>query len=549
MSEPKAAATGNLAKTPIPELLVYALDHALDGTLVLEEPDGRKSAILFQAGAPAKAKTADPVAYLGQVLVEQGRINQATYEQALRESQATRQLLGQVLIQHRSISNEALVDALREQVIQKVSHLFNLSGDTVFGFYAGSDFLARWGGHPTRVKPLPLMWRGLRLFSDAAKVDALIARIGARQLKLYFEAPVGRFKLTPQERGVVDMLRARPTTLDVLLGSGLGSPMLVKRVVYALAVTRQLDFGVPGVEPLGLEEAPSSARLPVASVSGDARSDPPSFEARPIVPSAREVSAKPPRVSQAPRSPAELSPELIALKNELLQRAAAEDQSCYEVLDVPADADATTIQAAFFQLAKVWHPDRLPPELSELRESSTILFARMSEAHQILIDPERRREYDELLRGGGAITEEQEQVAQIVRAASAFQRAEVLLKKRDFKAAEAEALAAMTGDPEQAEYKALYAWICAEQPRDKYDDLIQLLNAALKAEPSNQRALWYRGQLHKRAGHDSKALRDFKQLLDLNPKHLDAQREVRLYEMRRSQPKEDKGILGKWFKR
>lgn len=549
MSKPKAAATGNLAKTPIPELLVYALDHALEGTLVLEEPDGRKSAILFQAGAPAKAKTAEPVAYLGQVLVEQGSIDQATYERALREAQATRQLFGQVLRRQGLISNEQLIEGLREQVIQKVSHLFNLSGETVFGFYAGNDFLARWGGHPTRVKPLPLMWRGLRLFADAAKVDALIARIGTRQLKLYFEAPVGRFKLTPQERGVVDVLRARPTTLEVLLASGLGSPSLVKRVVYALAVTRQLDFGIPGVEPLGLEEAPSSTRLPVVSVDDTGRSGRKLFEPRSIVPSAREASGRPPGASQAPKPAAELSPELEALKRELEERSAAEGQSHYEILGVAENATTSAIQAAFFQLAKVWHPDRLPPELSELREASTKLFARMSEAHQVLTDTERRAEYDRLLQTGGTSTEEQEQVAQIVRAAAAFQRAEVLLKKRDFKAAEAEALAAMQGDPDQAEYKALYAWICAEQPREHYDDLIQLLSSALKLEPNNQRALWYRGQLFKRVGDPDKALRDFSRLLELNPKHLDAQREVRLHQMRRSQPKEDKGILGKWFKR
>jgi cytochrome c-type biogenesis protein CcmH/NrfG len=76
-----------------------------------------------------------------------------------------------------------------------------------------------------------------------------------------------------------------------------------------------------------------------------------------------------------------------------------------------------------------------------------------------------------------------------------------------------------------------------------------MLGQALETEPNNQRALWYRGQLHKRAGHHNKATRDFKTLLEINPKHLDAQREVRLHEMRRSQPKEEKGILGKWFKR
>jgi cytochrome c-type biogenesis protein CcmH/NrfG len=173
----------------------------------------------------------------------------------------------------------------------------------------------------------------------------------------------------------------------------------------------------------------------------------------------------------------------------------------------------------------------------------------MSEAHQILSEPARRREYDELLKKRAGSTEEQEKVVQVVRAVAAFQRAEVLLKRHDFAGAEAEARAAMEDDPEQADYKALYAWVCAQHPRESYADEISLLNEALVAEPTNQRALWYRAQLFKRIGKGKRAARDFRALLELNPKHLDAQREVRLQDMRRSQPKEVKGIFGKWFKR
>ncbi|HEU5077254.1 MAG TPA: DnaJ domain-containing protein [Polyangiaceae bacterium] len=548
MNAPKASATGNLAKTPVPELLVYALDRSLEGTLVLEETDGKKSAIYFQNGAPAKAKTADAVAYLGQVLVEQGSITQELYQSTLAKVSSTRQLFGEVLLAEKAIRNQDLLEALREQVIQKVSHLFKLPGSTVFGFYSGSDFLARWGGPPTRVKPLPLLWRGLRLFTDESKVEALIQRIGERQLKLYMDAPIGRFKLTPQERGVVDLIRGRPTTLSVLFKSGLGHEGLVKRVIYALAVTRQLDFGVPGVEPVGLEEAPSSTRLPVydPEASGG-RVSRPSFSHRSIVPSQgglhSRLSSDPP-----PSAPVPLSPEHEALKAEIERRAAADDDY-YQVLGVPKDAPSSAIQAVFFQLAKVWHPDRLPPELAHVRDLDTKVFARMSEAHQILTDAVRRKEYDQLLAQGGGSAEEQEQITKVVRAATAFQRAEVLLKKRDLAGAEREALEAMHGDPEQAEYKALYAWVCAQSPRESYDDLVNLLDEALKAEPTNQRALWYRGQLHVRLGNPNRAIRDFKTLLEVNPKHLDAQREVRLHEMRRAGSKEEKGLLGKWFKR
>jgi len=550
MNAPKASATGNLAKTPVPELLVYALDRSLEGTLVLEEPDGKKSAIYFQNGAPAKAKTADAVAYLGQVLVEQGSITQEVYQSALTTVSSTRQLFGEVLLAEKAIRNQDLLEGLREQVIQKVSHLFKAPAATVFGFYSGTDFLARWGGPPTRVKPLPLLWRGLRFFADDAKVDTLIGRIGERQLKLHMDAPIGRFKLTPQERGVVDVLRGRPATLSVLLKSGLGHASLVKRVVYALAVTRQLDFGVPGVEPVGIEEAPSSTKLPVYDPNAaGGRVSRPSFSQRPIVPSQADVSA---RVSSRPPPSVRgmLSPEHQALQVDIERRAKAEGEDYYQVLGVARDIPSSAIQAAFFQLAKVWHPDRLPPELGHVKDLGTKVFARMSEAHQILSDAGRRKEYDQLLADGAGSAEEQEQVAKVMRAVSAFQRAEVLLKKRDLAGAEREALDAMQGDPEQAEYKALYAWICAQSPREKYDDLVHLLDEALKAEPSNQRALWYRGQLHVRLGNPARAIRDFKTLLEVNPKHLDAQREVRLHEMRRAgPPKDDKGLLGKWFKR
>jgi hypothetical protein len=38
----------------------------------------------------------------------------------------------------------------------------------------------------------------------------------------------------------------------------------------------------------------------------------------------------------------------------------------------------------------------------------------------------------------------------------------------------------------------------------------------------------------KRAGKDGLAMRDFRFIVDENPKHLDAVREIRLYEMRRA---------------
>jgi hypothetical protein len=60
------SAQGTLVETPLSHLLVYALDHRLEGTLVIEEPGQRRHAVYFSAGAPTIVHSADPVIRLGR---------------------------------------------------------------------------------------------------------------------------------------------------------------------------------------------------------------------------------------------------------------------------------------------------------------------------------------------------------------------------------------------------------------------------------------------------------------------------------------------------
>src|SRR5262249_27251066 len=140
--------------------------------------------------------------------------------------------------------------------------------------------------------------------------------------------------------------------------------------------------------------------------------------------------------------------------------------------------------------------------------------------------------------------EDEAKIARVVDAALELQKAEILLKKNDLAGAEALAARAAEADPGQPEHRTLLAWIRALRRGDPpgmkggmtsahFDDLISVLDDVLAKEPGYERALYYRGVLQKRAGRVEKAIRDFKAVADLNPKNLDAVREVRLYEMRR----------------
>jgi curved DNA-binding protein CbpA len=232
-------------------------------------------------------------------------------------------------------------------------------------------------------------------------------------------------------------------------------------------------------------------------------------------------------------------------------------QNYYQILGVDPSADRATIQAAFFGLAKTWHPDRIGPELEDIRDLASRTFARMSEAHQILTDDERRHEYDALLKQGGGSAEEQEQVARVLRAVMHFQKAEVLLKKGNGAEAALEVAAAVENDPE---YVALHVWLQAQAPErvqsGQYEDLIKRLSAVITQHSNHERARYYRAQIYKRAGKAEKAIKDFLWITEHNPKHLDAAREVRLYRMRKGDDRSGSGeakdrgsLLDKIFKR
>jgi tetratricopeptide (TPR) repeat protein len=241
-----------------------------------------------------------------------------------------------------------------------------------------------------------------------------------------------------------------------------------------------------------------------------------------------------------------------------------EDLDYYELLGVAHDAPVAQIQAAFFEAAKRFHPDKLGAELADLRPISAKLFARITEARQTLTNPELRSRYEAKLSQGVADgQDEQHRIQQIVNASTCFQKAEVLLKKRMLAAAEEEARRAYENDPEQADYLALLAWIQANKSDSVplLPEILAQLNVAVRMNPDSEKARFYRAQVLTRLGRNLEAVIDYKFVVAKNPRNIDAQREIRLWEMRQQTPAAASaqqranslpakgGVLSKLFKR
>ncbi|OQX66867.1 MAG: hypothetical protein B6A08_18240 [Sorangiineae bacterium NIC37A_2] len=524
MSQPPVAlARGVLETTPLPEFLIHAFDRQYDGTLVLQSKNGEKNALMFVRGAPAKARLTSTNIFLSQVLADLGLVRRELAESTQAECAALGLTHGQLLKQRGLIDDAGLYIAVREQLQRQVLALCDLPPDTDFGFF-GENFLAGYGPEGQwRVKPLPLIWRALVDHLPAARVAQIAAKIQTFPLKMRVEAPVARYHLKPNELSLVNLLRARPQPLEFLTECGVGTPEMVRRVAVALLLSRQLEGINDAREPVGLREPPES---------------PSSLMPPPTDVATRNVPAPRDKMSSLPTSWPTVTPapervdakQLDEFRREIEALTENPPATYYDVLGVPLNADPNTVRAEFFRLAKRWHPDKLPDELQSYRSAVTQIFARMSEAHQVLTDASRRADYDRRL--NEAPDSEQRKVTQILEAVSAFQRAEVLFKKKDYPRALEEAKRAFEGDSTQADHVALYAHLLSLQNSDSTYAL-SLLDRAVEMDNNNVKALWYRAQLNKKLGRQAQAVRDYRTIVELRPHHVEAQRELRLYEMRR----------------
>jgi hypothetical protein len=569
---PAPSASGTLAKTPLVHLLVYIHDRKLTGTIELATTDKRATAaIRFMAGEPAKVRTSAPGLSLGTVLRDLGFLTDAQLEDSLRKLQkakaAGRALHGQLLVDDRIVDRRKLESGLREQVARKLRAVAAMPPETMYGFYDGFDGLRGWGGDLEQgFDPIPMLWP---LLADSPPVDHVasgLARIGLAPLRLVKDADIARFALDDAGGRLVELLRGRPLGVSGLVTeSGLPRGQ-VELLAYLLLVTKRVEVLRGQEPPLSTPPAPGSAehapvsRAPVPAVE---RSSKPSFPRIKSASASGRMAAVPP-----PPPPPSLPAELAARWQEITDRASSIDRTDYfTMLDLARDATREEIETTFFALAKRWHPDRLPTELAPVRDPCSRVFGRMSEAHATLADEDKRKRYMNLLADGSGSPETQETVAKVLEAATDFQKAEVCFKRNDLAQAELWCRKATEGDPTQPNYRALLAWIIALKPEnhspEKTLEGIKALDDALAVNEKAEAAHVWRGMLYKRIGKEDLALLDFARAAELNPRNIDAAREVRLSQMRGggrsmapgrpgggSKPEEaGKGLLGRLFKK
>ncbi|MDY0004338.1 MAG: DnaJ domain-containing protein [Polyangia bacterium] len=236
-------------------------------------------------------------------------------------------------------------------------------------------------------------------------------------------------------------------------------------------------------------------------------------------------------------------PESLELLDELLRRLEEmEGKNPFELLGLGLDASALDVKKAYMVLVKKLHPDRLAAlGLETMAEAADTLFKRLSEANQALSSEEQvveaRRIYKDAADG-----QDPEAAMRAIEAEVSFQKGEVFFRKGDLALAEEHFAKAVEGNAEEGEHLAMLAWTryqrIARELRGQHRDAItKMMVQAVALSPRCARAHFFLGKLYQDDKRNDSALDSFRMAAKLKHGFIEAEREVRLIEMRQRSAK------------
>lgn len=537
-SDTPATAEGDLARTPFAHLLVYAVDRRLTGALFLREPlDAAASpvehVVRFARGTPVKVRPGDGFARLGELLVEAGALSPETLVEAL----ATKGLLGDVLLLAGCVERDRLEATCAAQFHRRMTRLFTLPPATTFRYCDGHVELLDYGGDPASADPLAILWTGLKAHGGApAMVEATLSRLGDLPLRIHPQATVTQLALADDEARVIDHLRSCPEGLGALGARDLLASERLRQLVYALAITRQLDVGssalpVGALDPtrttsrsLGrVQLKPTTHRLGAAAPDapgdgerGAASSKPTTGPRKPILTplSTQRLRDEPPMtIDSASSTTGPDRPALTATP----KKASADDRETLKSargIPVPERLRAPSVEVIDLDA---------PP--------STLKTEPM-----IAEDDVRSRRIEgppSSLRG--------------LSASALIALARERLLARDIDGAQEACLWSRNADPENQDVAVLEIWIRAQRAGVDLKGLTIELDELLSSSPDHRDARYYRAMLRKRLGDNAGAVRDLRLLQKRTPPDAEATKALEALEEPSAKPKS--GLLGWLFKR
>jgi len=540
--------SGNLAEISPVRLYGFAALTNASGSLQLELEKGGTLQISFRRGAPEHLGTDDPDLSLLRFLQQRGVVPAQKALEAEEQAKKSGQDIVSVLFQMQLIPPADAHKLLGDHA------LFLL--DKALVSWRGEFTFKKDAPSPAGAFPLGQKWTLLAEAIRRLDVPPLRARLGKKLLRPVQRSgglgvgKVEELALNAQETRVYASIDGTRTGEELLKAQ---DPSVTIRLLYLLVELGHLAFAeapeeeepttdpeLPKIEapkdlPRNAERAPQHRELPkVARDSQRTRAAAPPVmkSAPPVLHPQKPAAAPPPPIARPPptfaqgpegESPQAAVKRLTALSEKLVKA------DHFEALGLERKtATAAEAKRNFFVLAKELHPDTVSdPALGELKEIKELVFSRINEAAQVLTDDKRRKEYEEELEGKKNSVD----VARIFAAEENFQRAEIFIKARKYQEGLELLDKAISMNDQEAEF---FAWrgyarfLIARDRKAAYDEAADDCKKAIKMVDMCLPAHLFLGHMSKVVGETKLAQQCYQRVLQIDPKHVEAMRELRL---------------------
>lgn len=473
----------------MPQLLIELLAAGFTGTLRLQRARTTKS-VRFQQGAPVASESNVPGEQLAALLRDAGTIDESAHDQVVAYA-AEKNCKQQVaLLALKLLDPKQLFLTLKDQIGACLISCIAWP-DGQFEFEPGEAIAS--DVQMLRCDPYSLIQEGISTHWDPQR---LLADLGpqldryAKQTPTYL-AIAARFKLDAEVGRLATALDGSKT-----LGQAMGirgSQPATLAAAWVLAAGGLLCF--------------SDAPMPVASQLGEAEPAGPEIEievrkpvggrAKPTASEKADTDAKSEdRRAKQDKKAAQVRAEI----EQKLERLGELEH--YAVLGVEADAEASAIRRAYLVAAKRYHPDALARmSLDDIKEQASQLFARISEAYEVLSDPDERQHYDDSLLDDGPEID----AAVLAQAETFYRKGEILLKMGDFRGALEYLQNAVQVWPDEVAYQSDLGWVYYKKQPQELEPARKHLGKALELDPEHALTLYRMSFTLRALGQESAA--------------------------------------------
>lgn len=521
-------ATGTIADRPFGRTIATIAQRRFTGELRLVA-GGQQLGIGFRDGLIVAASGSHPADSAVKIALGAGLITSSQASEIMRTVAPGSDDVAIVGSAGRLAADQ--VARLRRRVVaNRAMRLFAVDA----GEFAIDDTLAMpVAADLVPIDPRVVIFQGVRAHFPEERILRELATLGDsfRLRDAIAGAELGAvYGFTEHEQPAIDALAARPLAPTALVQAVPAvEPRGVLAALYALAVCGHAEVATQRVTPSG---GTAASAITGGSSSGPRRKTP-TPPGRPAKPSATPR----PRAAAAAADIA-LIRALVRERTALLEAGADH----FALLGVTEQTSPDKIRAAYFEVARQLHPDRIVATgLEDIRAEAQRLFARINAAFGILSHPKKRGEYLATLRAGGeaVVRRKQEEAevlaARLVAAEDHFRGGEMALRRSHYEAAIAEFKQAVELNPEEAEHHALLAWAqwCAAPDKTAAAKPARAaLDKAAALSPKNPVPHLLLGKIARALGDDEVAAKHLRRCLEVSPGHAEAGSELRIIEAR-----------------